>query len=973
LRCIPKSSTFGIAPIGRNCALPSLIREFIGGSGASSRLHLHGGMNRLLHDRYYTYGPSHAWDLATGESLRVDEIAADVGEAPAPSSLVEVLEHGREGEPRWVVADTTHGPRSPVVARRVAAAARARGYVPVAADVYLRLRDVLGAELSQRTLLLIVHPASPVAVGRAALVDAAARWPRPHVLLTFASPRLLVPWRSGVVREARAVYGARARAPLTAALPDDVLRHVTRGSRASEFMSIGRHAAAERLLRDVAAALVRRHALPPAAQALISLGRLLLERGRATDAERAFGEAADHAHAAKDEGLLLGARVWQAAARTDAGQLTAAESVCRAALLAGAFTDAERARAEATLARILLWQGRTEDAAARDLSCGDADPETTAYVTALAIRVALAVGDVFTAGQRARELLDIVGHPQDNGRSRDMARVIALSAHTRVLMTTGDLASVEERMKHLQHATQHARTPLRLTRMRVLLHDVYRRAGRPAEADRELAYLRRVQAAAPPLLRDAIARRVKGVEVGPKPVRLGRAGRNLAAAMVTIVQDHEDDRAAVGTVMSLAAETLQTSRVELCSADAGPATAVMSVGSGLPTDLGPRVLQAGIPIGPDADGAGGEQGVPIRLGSRLLGALCVRWPIDRTPPADAVAVLELAAAVLAPRVEAMQSIARQAAAAATAIPELVGSSEAIAEVRRAVQRAAAAPFAVLIEGESGVGKELVARAIHCLSPRRERRFCDLNCAALPDELLESELFGHARGAFTGAITERAGLVEDADGGTLFLDEVADLSPRAQAKLLRVLQQQEVRRVGESFSRKVDVRVVSAVNRDMRGEATAGRFRQDLLYRLDVIRIHVPPLRERPEDIPALAHHFWTSAAARVGTRAALAHSTIAALSRYSWPGNVRELQNVMSALAVAAPAQGCVRPSLLPEVIAGATAVGAMTLAEARAQFERRFIEVSLVRAGGKRARAARDLGLSRQGLLKILVRLGLQ
>ncbi len=183
------------------------------------------------------------------------------------------------------------------------------------------------------------------------------------------------------------------------------------------------------------------------------------------------------------------------------------------------------------------------------------------------------------------------------------------------------------------------------------------------------------------------------------------------------------------------------------------------------------------------------------------------------------------------------------------------------------------------EGESGVGKELVARAIHCLSPRRERRFCDLNCAALPDELLESELFGHARGAFTGAITERAGLVEDADGGTLFLDEVVDLSPRAQAKLLRVLQQQEVRRVGESFSRKVDVRIVSAVNRDLRAESAAGRFRQDLLYRLDVIRIRVPPLRERPEDIPLLAQHFWRIVAPRVGTRAVLAHSTVTALAR----------------------------------------------------------------------------------------------
>ena len=280
---------------------------------------------------------------------------------------------------------------------------------------------------------------------------------------------------------------------------------------------------------------------------------------------------------------------------------------------------------------------------------------------------------------------------------------------------------------------------------------------------------------------------------------------------------------------------------------------------------------------------------------------------------------------------------------------------------------------MLIDGESGVGKELVARAIHCLSPRRERRFCDLNCAALPDELLESELFGHARGAFTGAITERAGLVEDADGGTLFLDEVPDLSPRAQAKLLRVLQQQEVRRVGESFSRKVDVRIVSAVNRDMRAESAAGRFSQDLLYRLDVIRIRVPPLRERPEDIPVLAHHFWRVVAPRVGTRAALAHGdgdapwlathgrAMCASCRTScrrWPWPRRRMDRC---------GRRCSR-----QVIAGASVAGRRGWRMRGSQFERRFIEVALARAGGRRARAARELGLSRQGLLKMLLRLGL-
>ena len=936
-------------------------------------------MTRLLHDRYCAYGSSHAWDLTTGESVHLDATAADDAEQPAPASLLEVLDHGREGEPRWIVADTANGPRSPVLTRRVAAAARARGYVPIAADVYLRLREMLDADLAQRTLVLIVQPGVSMAIGRAALVDAAARWPRPHVLFTFASPRAIVAGRGEVVREARAVYGASTiRAPLAAALPDDVLRHVTRGSRATEFVNSGRHAAAERLLRDVAAALVRRQALVPAAHALVSLGRLLLERGRAVDADQAFGDAAAHAQQVKDEALSLSARVWQAAARTDAAQLTAAESVCRAALLSGVLGDVERARAKATLARILLWQDRLDDAAQCDLACPDADQETAAYVASIAVRVSLAVGDLFAAGQRARELLDAVGqaesglhHGGPRAQDRGLARVIALAAHTRVLMATGDLAAVDERMRQLHHATQLARTPLRCARMRLLLCDVYRRAGKQTEAERELAYLRRVETVAPPLLREAIARRAKHVEHAVATIRPRVAGRTLATTLVTIVQGQEDDRIAIAKTLSSVADALQSSRIELCSGDAGPVTAVMSAGSGRATELGPRVLQAGIAIGPEAGSAGGEQGVPIRLGSRLLGALCVRWPVDRIPPADAGEILDLAAAIVAPRVEGMQSVARETAVASTSIPELVGSSQAMTGVRRAVTRAASAPFAVLIEGESGVGKELVARAIHCLSPRRERRFCDLNCAALPDELLESELFGHARGAFTGAITERAGLVEDADGGTLFLDEVADLSPRAQAKLLRVLQQQEVRRVGESFSRKVDVRIVSAVNRDMRAEAEAGRFRHDLLYRLDVIRIRVPPLRERPEDIPALAHHFWNIVAARVGTRASLAHGTITALSRYSWPGNVRELQNVMSALAVAAPAQGQVRPSLLPHVISGAAATGVVTLADARAQFERRFIEIALARAAGKRARAARELGLSRQGLLKIMTRLG--
>ena len=268
----------------------------------------------------------------------------------------------------------------------------------------------------------------------------------------------------------------------------------------------------------------------------------------------------------------------------------------------------------------------------------------------------------------------------------------------------------------------------------------------------------------------------------------------------------------------------------------------------------------------------------------------------------------------------------------------------------------------MLEGESGVGKELAARAIHQLSARRERGFCDINCAALPDDLLDSELFGHARGAFTGAVVERPGLFESAAGGTVFLDEVADLSLRAQAKLLRVLQQQEVRRLGETFTRRIDVRLVTAANRDLVDEAAAGRFRSDLLYRLDVIRIRIPPLRERPEDVVPTRPALLAGGGPRVGTTASLSHGVLSSLSRYQWQGNVRELQNVMAALAVAAPSRGQVRPHLLSAAITGATAVTSARLGEARAQFEKRFLESALARNSGNRSRAAKELGLSGRG-----------
>jgi transcriptional regulator with GAF, ATPase, and Fis domain len=303
---------------------------------------------------------------------------------------------------------------------------------------------------------------------------------------------------------------------------------------------------------------------------------------------------------------------------------------------------------------------------------------------------------------------------------------------------------------------------------------------------------------------------------------------------------------------------------------------------------------------------------------------------------------------------------------------LLGQSDAMDALRGTVRRVAESPYPVLVTGESGSGKELVARAVHRLSRRLDRRFGAVNCAALTDELVEAELFGYARGAFTGAVTERAGLFEALERGTFFLDEVGELSTRAQAKLLRALQDGEIRRVGENVPRQVDVRVVAATNRPLESDVATGRFREDLLYRLDVLRVEVPPLRERGDDVTLLAEHFWHRAQRVTGSRADPARSTLAALANYHWPGNVRQLENVIASLVVRGPRRGVVGPSTLPACIAGDTSE-VETLQQARVVFERRYVGGALARAGGRRGKAAVALGVTRQGLAKLLKRLDLE
>ncbi len=231
--------------------------------------------------------------------------------------------------------------------------------------------------------------------------------------------------------------------------------------------------------------------------------------------------------------------------------------------------------------------------------------------------------------------------------------------------------------------------------------------------------------------------------------------------------------------------------------------------------------------------------------------------------------------------------------AAVTAPALVGSGEAMTKLKATISVVAPTRTTVLIHGESGTGKELVARAIHDASPRRARKFVAVNCAAIPAPLLESELFGHVKGAFTDAVRDKPGLFEEADGGTLFLDEVGELPLALQVKLLRALQESEIRRVGDQASIKIDVRLVAATLRDLEREVAEGRFREDLYYRLNVLPVIVPPLRERVDDIPELARFFAAKHGARHGRQIEVGEDALAALVARAWPGNVRELENVI--------------------------------------------------------------------------------
>ncbi len=317
---------------------------------------------------------------------------------------------------------------------------------------------------------------------------------------------------------------------------------------------------------------------------------------------------------------------------------------------------------------------------------------------------------------------------------------------------------------------------------------------------------------------------------------------------------------------------------------------------------------------------------------------------------------------------------------------IVGESSAIGRLREQIAMAAPTNGRVLISGENGTGKELVARHIHLLSQRQEKPFIEVNCAAIPEELIESELFGHTRGAFTGAVADRRGKFELAHSGTLFLDEIGDMSLKTQAKVLRALQEQVIEPVGGQHSVRVDVRIIAATNKDLLDEIRGGRFREDLFFRLNVIPIHVPPLRERGDDVVLLARHFITEIAREYGRRLKqLTPEAEAVLRAFRWPGNVRELRNVIERVMIMVPGEqisaadlaflgvtspahlrGVVAPTLLP-------ASEVLPLYTARDDWEREYIRAALAACDGNISRTADVLGVERSNLYRKMKGLGLE
>jgi len=781
--------------------------------------------------------------------------------------------------------------------------------------------------------------------------------------------------RVAVVHESSPDYVFQPTAPVSASRIRGVGRALLDApGRAARLAERGRHASAVRLLTRASRVLEARGDSALAAACVEQLAWIDRDRGRTDGALEHF----ERARSLVGNGLpSVRAAIGIGVIWTDQQRFIEAEAALRGACAAADLLNdsAVRSGARRALARCLYWQSRHDEVAVTLAPLVDSEPHDEGGIEAWALlaRARAATGDLRGAVAAAREALRGAERVADCRALATAARSMAIAQ-----MALGDHDQVRRWVERGLGAAASAHVPLLGLRLRGLLVCSMSGTGRVSASSDLIRLTGHLRTALkhrplPTLLRAELEAAVAGsrTAVGASS---GAAAQDSGLVdlqqLLELAQAAPDDHSAVESVCRVLCERLRAASVQIVSGPREPRTLARA---GRPWHGDGRVIDrafaggGGTPAGFSCEPR--QAAEPIRYGQEPIAVLCCRWTIGIDVDAErAFALLRAGALAAAASVRGLLDRS-QPAPAETVCGELIGACAAAVALRSAIVRAARAPFPVLVEGESGSGKELVARAIHRLSPRRDRRLCTVNCAALSDDLLEAELFGHSRGAFTGAVGERAGLFEEADGGTLFLDEVGELSPRAQAKLLRVLQDGEVRRVGENMPRRVDARIVAATNRQLDEEVGASRFRADLRFRLDVVRIAVPPLRERAPDIPALAALFWAESAARVGSSATLTSETIAALARYDWPGNVRELQNVVASLAVHAPRRGRIVPAMLPEHIARSSSTAA-TFEAARQEFERRFVRAALAQAGGQRARAARSLGVSRQGLAKMMRRL---
>ncbi len=799
---------------------------------------------------------------------------------------------------------------------------------------------------------------------RAASADAGGH---PGVVLATLSPGCRGHGGASWLHETATEYVSSPSAALT-------LRPVTAGlarleravAAALALAARGRHARAARVLGRCAPAMAARGAVHAASMASCGLGDLLLDRGRPDQAFSAF----EQARVWSPEGLVATrALVGSGRALAEQGRLLDAEAAFRTAVVGERGGEADPG-ARQGLALVLCLRGRLEEA---EQALGSHGPALLSVVLRLK-------GDLAGAARAAARAIRVT--PAGDAAGVCEAHLAAAHLHAAL----GQEAEVRAHARAAVDASRASRIPAlrwRAAADAVACLEQCGISGGATARRRLLSAARRLPPLAAARVRAALRQGGEPAEeltrfielsgalaLGPRPL----GSRDLIQrfqALLDAIHDSPDEAAALQII---AADLLDA--VEACSVvirSARPDRQAAAAGRPWPAEEGltRAVLDGG--CGLFREGLTREAAEPVSAGGSVLGSIAVRWvPGAKPPAARAKDLLRVAAAAAAPMLKALRATPAPADDAHRYPDDLLGRGAAADRVRDAIRRAALAPYPVLIEGESGSGKELVARSIHARGPRRARPFCAVNCAALTDDLLEAELFGHAKGAFTGAVHERPGLFEEADQGTLFLDEAAELTPRAQAKLLRALQEGEVRRVGENMPRKVDARVVAATNRSLEEDVRGGRFRADLRFRLDVIRIPIPPLRERRDEVPWLVERLWAEAAARVGTRATVGAEVVAALARYDWPGNVRELQNVIASLAVHAPRRGRVPASLLPGHIAAAGVDRACGLDEARLEFERRFVRAALARAGGRKSTAACQLGISRQGLAKIIKRLGI-